>query len=315
MSRAARLSEAARAPYVARAEPTAPVAAFDVDGRRVELTHPGRVLYPGTGFTKADLAAYYLDVAPWLLPHLRDRPLTLGRFPGGVDGRGFAQAELPGAAAWMRTVTLALKNGKTRRFSLVDDRAGLAFLAQMGVLELHVFLGHPRALDRAAAIVFDLDPGEGASILEAAKVALLVRDRLAARGLAAVPKTSGSVGVHVLAPLAEPRPYADTRALANDVAAELAAAHPELVVDRTPRALRRGKVLVDARQNAERLTLAAPYTLRATPRPSASTPVAWGELEAAVAAGDADALAFAPADVLARLATRGDLAATLISLP
>jgi bifunctional non-homologous end joining protein LigD len=284
--------------------PRAGEAELEVDGRRLFFTHLDRVLWPEVGFTKAEMIAYYLAVAGVLLPHLRDRPITVGRFPGGVDGRGFAQSEVPGRPSWIRAAAVALANGAVKRFTLVDERASLAWLAQMGAIELHTFLGTLPDLDRPTAVVFDLDPGEPAGLLEAADVALRLRARLADRGLSAWAKTSGSIGMHVLVPLEGEANYADSRALAQRVAAELASEAPQLVVERMALRERAGRVFIDTRQNARRLTTVVPYSLRSASRPTVSTPVTWAELETAAASRDAGGLVFDARAVLARIAPR-----------
>jgi bifunctional non-homologous end joining protein LigD len=271
---------------------------LELGGRRVELTTPDRVLWPAAGFTKRDLVDYYLRVAPVLLPHLAGRPLTLGRFPEGVEGRGFAQTECRGAPEWLRTEPIRLRGGEIRNYCVVEDEAGLAWLANRSVIELHTFMG----LDRPDAVVFDLDPGEPADVIECAEVALLLRERL---GEGAVVKTSGSVGLHVFAATAAT--YEETRAFARSVAEELEAAHPALVASRTARAARAGKVLVDWMQNAPMRSTVAPYSLRATPWPTASTPVSWTEIGRAVTERRPELLTFLAQDVLDRLDAGGDL--------
>lgn len=287
--------------------PRAGDATVTVDSRSIRFTHLDRVLWPEAGFTKGEMVAYYLAVAPAILPHLADRPLTVGRFPGGVDGRGFAQAEVPGRPEWMRTTTLTLANGKVRAFTLVDDRAGLAWLAQMGCIELHTFLARAPDLERPTMVLFDLDPTPPATLADAAIAACALAERLDARGLASLVKTSGSLGIHVVVPLDEPTTYEATRTLAHAVARELVTRYPERISDALPRADRAGKVLVDVRQNSRRLTMAAPYTLRSAPRPFVSTPVSWIEVERAVGAADSSLLAFEPDAVLTRIAEHGDL--------
>jgi bifunctional non-homologous end joining protein LigD len=273
-----------------------------IDGRALRFTHLDRVLYPATGFTKADLIRYYLAVADVLLTHLRGRPLTLGRFPGGVDARGFAQTEVPGLPDWVRTAPLALADGTVKRFTLVDERAALAWLAQMGTVEIHTFLGALPELERPTMVLFDLDPASADGILDTALVACRLRSRLTDMGLVPLAKTSGGTGMHVVAPLPGDVSYAETRGLAQRIASEIAAVLPELVTMRMARAERRGRVLIDVRQNSARLTTVAPYSLRANTRPTASVPLTWSEVEAAVATGNAGMLVFEAADVIARLA-------------
>jgi bifunctional non-homologous end joining protein LigD len=268
------------------------VTLLDLGGRRVELTTPDRVLWPAAGFTKRDLLDYYLRVAPVLLPHLADRPLTLGRFPEGVEGRGFAQTECRGAPAWLRTEPIRLRGGEIRNYCVVEDEAGVAWLASRSVIELHTFLG----LDRPDSIVFDLDPGEPADIVDCAEVALLLRDHL---GDEAVVKTSGSAGLHVFVPTTAP--YEETRALARRVAEELEAAHGARVISTTDRAARTGKVLIDWMQNAPMRSTVAPYSLRAAPWPTVSTPVSWEEVTRCAAERRPELLTFLAGDVLERV--------------
>lgn len=272
-----------------------------VDGRTIGLTNLDRVLYPEAGFQKRDLVSYMLAIADAMIPEIVDRPLTVGRFPSGVDGRGFAQAEVPGRPDWIAAMPLALANGQVKAFTVVRDRAALVWLAQMGTIEIHAFPGLPHDLERTRTVLFDLDPGAPAGILEAAEVALLVRDALAARGLACRAKTSGSLGIHVMADLDAPVAIAEARALAAAVAREAASARPDRVVVAMDRAARAGRVLVDVRQNAARLTTVVPYSLRSTPRPLVSTPVTWDEVALAVDAADASALVFSASDVLRRI--------------
>jgi bifunctional non-homologous end joining protein LigD len=262
------------------------------------VSSPDRVLWPAAGFRKRDLLDYYLAVAPVLLPHLRDRPLTLGRFPTGVEGRGFAETECRGAPAWLRTEPIRLRSGEIRNYCVVDDEAGLAWLANRSAIELHPFLG----LDRPHAIVFDLDPGAPADIVECAEVALLLRERL---GGDAVVKTSGSVGLHVFVPTTAA--YDDTRAFAHAVAEELADDHPDRVVSTTARAARTGKVLVDWMQNARMRSTVAPYSLRAAPWPTVSTPVAWDEVERCALERRPELLTFLAWDVPGRIERLGDV--------
>ena len=296
------------------AVPSAGSATVTIDGRSIALTNLDRVLYPETGFTKAESIAYHLAIAGTLLSHLRDRALTVGRFPGGVDGRGFAQTEIPGRPPWIRSTPIMLAKGEEKRFTLADDRASLVWLAQMGSIELHSFLAPATDLERPSCVVLDLDPTPPAGLLDAARVSLLVRDALATRGLVGFAKTSGSVGIHVVVPLDGDVTYADTRAVATALAQQLATSHPDHVSARLERAGRAGKVLVDARQNSRRLTMVAAYSLRSTPRPFVSTPVTWEELEAAVRDESVASLVFEPGNVLGRVERHGDLFAPVLRL-
>ena len=272
----------------------------EIDGRAVRLTSLDRVLWPRAGFTKGDLVDYYLGVAPALVPHLAGRALTLGRFPSGVDAHGFAQTECRGAPKWMTTAELPLRSGEVRRYCVVDDAASLAWVANLGTIELHPFLALAARPDEPTAVVFDLDPGAGAGMAECREVALELRTALAARRLESFAKTSGSAGVHVLVPVGPGHPYARTKPFARAVAEELAAARPDLVTAASRRGERRGRVLVDWLQNDRGRSTVAAYSPRATDRPSVSTPVTWDEVERA------SRLDFDAGDVLRRVERIGD---------
>jgi bifunctional non-homologous end joining protein LigD len=278
-----------------------------LDGRDVRISHPERVLWPRIGFTKRALVDYLLAIAPVLLPHIRDRGLTLRRFPEGVDGPGWFQAECRGAPEWMRTFDVVARGGRTWRYCMIDDAAGLAWTANLGTLEIHPFLSTIERPTEPTALVLDLDPGPPAGLLACARLALRLRDTLATIGLPAFVKTSGSLGLHVFVPLAPGHTFERTKAFARALAGRLAADAPDLVTDRVDRDARRGRVYLDWIQNdASRSTVAA-YSLRATPWPLVSTPVGWEELETAVASARPRSLVFGPADVLARVDRVGDV--------
>lgn len=285
----------------------------DVDGRQLTLTNLDKVLYPDTGFTKAEVVDYYSRVAPALLPHLADRPLTVKRYPNGVDGPFFFEKNAPrGTPAWMRTVTLpapgSTKNRETIDYVVVEEVAALVRLANLAALELHVPQWRvPRRARRphTDVIVFDLDPGPPATVVECCEVALLLRDLLVADGFSPVPKTSGSKGMQVSAPVEVDDPELPSR-YAHALARRLEEDRPDLVVSRMTKALRPEKVLVDWSQNNPAKTTVAPYSLRARPEPTVSTPLRWDE----VAAG-AD-LRFTADDVLRRVEELGDLWAPVL---
>ena len=289
-------------------------AELEVDGRRVAVSNLDRVLWPSTGYTKGQMLAYYLRIAAALLPHVRGRPVVLGRFPEGVHGRGWGQFECRGHPEWMATRRLALRTGSARNFCLVNDTPSLAWVANQGVVELHPYLAPADAFDVPASVVFDLDPGAPAAILECGRAALWLRALLDGIGLKAFPKTSGGSGLHVIVPLNTPHDYGHTKAFARDVARRLADTHPDAVVDRMAKSLRVGRVFVDWGQNDQRKQTVAAYSLRATEVPSVSTPVAWDELAAAVARGDGRALAFGPADAIDRVERLGDLHGPVVGL-
>jgi bifunctional non-homologous end joining protein LigD len=267
----------------------------------------GKVLWPAAGFTKADLAAYYRAVAPALLPHLHERPLTLRRFPDGVDGPGWYQTQCRGAPPWLRTCTFGGRRGQVFRMCLADDERALHWLAEQATLELHPLLACCGALDRPRALVLDLDPGPPADVVDCCRVAVRARELLAHGRLEAFAKVSGAAGLHVLVPLAGGDAYGDTKPFARALASQLAADLPELVVTTQRREARAGRVLVDWLQNDPMRSLVAPYSLRALAYPTVSAPVTWDEVERAAADRRPDRLTFLPRDVVARLDRHGDL--------
>jgi bifunctional non-homologous end joining protein LigD len=269
---------------------------------RARLTNLDRVLWPATGFTKGDLIAYYGAVAPALVPHLRGRALTLARFPDGVEGKGFAQMECRGHPDWMAVLALRLRTGATRTYCVVDDLDSLLWVANLNAIELHPYMTRAHRPDEPSGVTLDLDPGPGAGLPECCDVALDVRERVDRAGLQAVVKTSGASGLHVFVPVGEGHTFGQTRAVARELAAELVAARPDAVVDDVAPALRPKRVFVDWMQNMPRRSTVAPYSLRAMPRPSVSTPLTWAEVEKRP-----DALSFGPDAVLERLERLGDL--------
>jgi bifunctional non-homologous end joining protein LigD len=291
--------------------PAAAKVPVEVEGRTLVLTNLGKVLYPETGLTKAEVIDYYTRIAPVLLPHVRGRPLTFKRYPNGVDGSFFFEKNAPNSTPdWVRRVEIATpgstKNRETINFVVLDNLPTLVWAANLASLEFHVPMWQ---VDQAGApidpdlMVFDLDPGPPATIVECCRVALLVRAALAADGLTAVAKTSGSKGLQIYVPL-PPTPAERTSAYARALAQRLEREHPELVVWRMTKALRPGKVLIDWSQNSAAKTTVAVYSLRARPHPTVSTPVSWAEVEAC---RDAAELVFRSDDVLARVARHGDL--------
>jgi bifunctional non-homologous end joining protein LigD len=278
-----------------------------VGGTKVKLSNADKVLYPATGFTKADVARYYAAIAPALLPHLRGRPLTLKRYPNGVDGEFFYQKRCPDhRPEWIRT-TGAIGD-QAVDYCLPDDVRTLMWAANLADLELHVLLARAKRVQCPTVIAFDLDPGEGAGIVECCEVALHVREMFEDLGLESFAKTSGSKGIQVYVPLNDPKvTYAQTKPFAKAVAELLAQRHPKLVVSKQLKTLRTSKVLVDWSQNDDHKTTVCVYSLRAKQTPSVSTPLAWDEVEHALDGADQDALRFGPDDVLARVAQLGDL--------
>ncbi|HET7471631.1 MAG TPA: non-homologous end-joining DNA ligase [Candidatus Limnocylindrales bacterium] len=279
---------------------------LDIDGRAVRLTHPDRVVWPASGTTKRDLVDYLLAVAPVLLPHLRRRAVMLWRFPEGIDGPGWFQAQCRGRPGWVATHAITGRRGDRLEYCLVEEPATLAWLANLGTIELHPHGWTIDAPDEPTGVVFDLDPGPPAGHPAAAAVALRIRDRLAADGLACVVKTSGALGLHVVAPLASGAAFSDAKGYARRVAESLEDETPDLVIARSDRAARAGRVYVDWIQNDRSRQLVAPYSPRAMPVPQVSTPLRWDEVEAAA---DGRPVRLRPGfgEVLERIERFGDL--------
>jgi bifunctional non-homologous end joining protein LigD len=288
-----------------------------VDGRQLSLSNLDKVLYPQTGFTKGEVIDYYTRIAPVLLPHLLHRPLTIKRYPNGVDGPFFFEKNAArGTPSWVRTVNLPVPGSTKDReridYVVVEEVATLVWLANLAAIELHVpqWQVPPRARKpRTDLIVFDLDPGAPADIRQCAEVALLLRELLVADGLDPVAKTSGSKGMQLSAPVRVGDPEDPSR-YAKAAAVRLEREHPKLVVSRMLKSLRPGKVLVDWSQNNPAKTTVAPYSLRARPTPTVSTPLHWAEVESG------PPLTFTAGEVLDRVEADGDLyAATLPDTP
>jgi bifunctional non-homologous end joining protein LigD len=287
----------------------------ELEGRMLKLTNLDKPLYPKPGFTKADLIGYYLTVAPVLLPHLLGRPLTLKRYPDGVDAEHFYEKQCPGhRPEWVQTVSVwSESNGRAIDYCLCQDLPTLLWLANLAAVELHPSLSLARPLECPRTLVFDLDPGRPASIVECCRVALVLREMFAELGMLAFAKTSGSKGLQVYVPLNDDEiAYAQTKPFAHAVADVLEQRHPELVLSSMARARRSGKVLVDWSQNDEHKTTVSVYSLRATPRPQVSTPVDWSEVEQCATARRA-LLTFSAEEVLRRIAEHGDLFAEVLS--
>ncbi|MYW05015.1 non-homologous end-joining DNA ligase [Streptomyces sp. SID3343] len=275
-----------------------------VDGHRLALTHLDKVWWPETGYTKGQALDYYARVAPVLLPHVSGRPVSFIRFPHGVGDTRFYNKHLPaGTPAWVSTIEVVGK-GETRRQVDVNSLATLMWAANLSAIEMHVpqWRTDPEGHDR---LVLDLDPGPGAGLRECREVAVLARDLLARDGLTCVVKTSGSKGLHLYAAI-EPASNKAVSGYAKALAVRLEAEHPALVVHRMAKELRADHVFVDWSQNSTAKTTAAPYTLRAQPEPTVSTPVTWAEIES-----DTE-LNFGPDDVLTRIEREGDLLAALL---
>ncbi|MEV5977189.1 non-homologous end-joining DNA ligase [Streptomyces sp. NPDC052114] len=281
----------------------------EVEGRRLALSNLEKVLYPAAGFTKGELLHYYASTAGALLAHLHNRPVSFLRYPDGPGGqRFFTKNVLPGTPSWVRTAEVPRSEGNARQI-LVEDLSTLMWAANL-VTEFHTPQWQADAPGQADRLVLDLDPGEPATVVECCLAALWLRERLTADGLHVYAKTSGSKGLHLLVPL-EPTPSERVTAYAKELAVEAERERPDLVVHRMTRSLRPGKVFVDFSQNAAAKTTATPYTLRARPEPTVSTPVTWAEVEACA---EPEQLVFTAADIAPRLRRHGDLLGPLINL-
>jgi bifunctional non-homologous end joining protein LigD len=285
-----------------------------VEGQTLTLSNLDKVLYPAAGFTKAQVIDYYERVAPVLLPHIASRPVTIKRYPEGVDGQFFFQKNAPKHPDWVPTASIAspgsTKSRDTIDYILGGDLPTLIWAANLAALELHTPMWRYPSLGKPDLLVFDLDPGQPATVVQCCAVALELRPLLEELGLQSVAKTSGGKGLQLYAPVKNMTSQ-ETSDLAKELAERLEQEQPELVVSRMTKALRPGKVLIDWSQNNSAKTTVAPYSLRARERPTVSTPVTWDEVQACKRAAD---LVFTADDVVARVAESGDLfAGTLAS--
>jgi bifunctional non-homologous end joining protein LigD len=277
----------------------------EIQGKRLKLSNLDKVFYPKTGFTKGQVIDYYTRVSSALLPHLKKRPLTLKRYPNGVDEKYFYEKRCPThRPEWVATAPVE------------SDRHGgpIDYCLNMASIELHPSLSHAPKVEQPRTLAFDLDPGPPAAILECAQVGLWVRDVLGEFGLESFPKTSGSKGMQVYVPLNTPVTYDDTKGFSHALARLLEKQHPKEVVSVMTKDLRKGKVFIDWSQNDEHKTTVSVYSLRAREEPTASTPVTWDEVEAALKKKDADALRFEAPDVIKRVDSDGDLFAPVQTL-
>jgi bifunctional non-homologous end joining protein LigD len=283
---------------------------IEVDGRTLSLSNLDKVLYPEAGFTKGHVIDYYTRVSPVLLPHLRGRPLTLKRYPNGVEGTYFYEKQCPSHAPdWVQTARIGDIN-----FVLCEDLPTLVWLANLADLELHTSLARADGYDSPTVIAFDLDPGPPATIVECAEVALELRMIFEHLGMQAFPKTSGSKGMQVYVPLNSPSSYDVTRPFARGLAELLERRRPNLIVSEMKKSVRGGKVFVDWSQNTSFKTTVNVYSLRARQQPTVSTPLRWEEVEAVTESRDPDDLVFTAPEVVERVAEHGDLFAGVIEL-
>lgn len=289
----------------------------EIDGRKLSLSNLDKVLYPEAQFTKSQVIDFYLRIAPVLLPHLHNRPVTLKRYPDGVNGKFFYEKDKPRFTPdWVATFPVPRRyGGREIQYVLINDLATLVWCANLASLELHPFLHRAPQIAQPTSMVFDLDPGEGADILDCARVAFLLKDFFSRWKLELFPKVSGSRGIQVYLPLNTQVTYVVTRPLAKAIAESLARDHPQLILAEMNKALRSGKVFIDWSQNSDFKTTVSVYSLRAkSGTPHVSLPVSWQMLQQAISRQDSRSLFFTPQDALARVEKNGDLFSTVLTL-
>jgi len=290
-------------------------AQLDIDGTKVDVSNLDKVFYPKTGFTKGQIIDFYVNASPVLLPHLKDRPITLKRYPNGVDGFFFYERNCPPhRPKWIKTADAPRSEGGEVHYCVMDTLPALIWAANLADLELHTFLHKAPAFGRPTAIAFDLDPGPPANIVLCCEIALKLKEVLSRHKLESFPKTSGSKGLQLFVPLNTPATYAQTKTFAHTMAETLEQEFPNIVVSKMQKALRPGKVLVDWSQNDAHKTTVCAYSLRAKDHPTVSTPVLWDEVELTQKKGDAKLLSFESNAVLKRVDKHGDLFAPVLEL-
>ena len=280
-----------------------------VEGRKLTVSNLNKVLYPKAGFTKGQLIDYYIQVAPVLLPQLKDRPLTMKRYPNGVEEPFFYEKNCPAhRPPWVKTARVWSEgNQREMHYCLAQDLPTLVWAANLADIELHTSLARKKDISRPTMMVFDLDPGAPADIVQCCQVGLWLRDLLTAMKLKSWAKTSGSKGLQVYVPLNTPATFDKTKELSRALAQHLERGHPKLVVSKMAKALRAGKVFVDWSQNDEHKTTVNVYSLRAKDQPTVSAPVTWEEVATALRKKKADLLVFPSDRVVQRIAQFGDL--------
>lgn len=289
---------------------------LNVSGKQVPVSNLNKVFYPSVGFTKAQVIDYYIRISPVLLPHLKNRPLTLKRYPDGVSGGFFYEKRCPPYRPdWVQTTPVwSDRNEAEIHFCLANNLPSIVWAANLGDLELHTFLAKAEDVERPTMMVFDLDPGAPADIVSCAQVGLWLKEKLDAQKLQSFPKTSGSKGLQIYVPLNTPVTYDQTKLLSHQLAEQLEREHPEQVVSKMGKNLRTGKVFVDWSQNDRHKTTVSAYSLRAKEKPTVSTPVDWDEVQSAQKKKDPARLSFLSDEVLKRVEQHGDLFEPLLKL-
>jgi bifunctional non-homologous end joining protein LigD len=289
---------------------------LEINDRQIKVSNPEKVLYPATGFKKVDVINYYMEVSPVLLPHLKNRPISLKRYPDGVRGFFFYEKQCPShRPKWVNTARVSSRReAGFIDYCVMNDLAALVWAANLADLELHTFLHRASKLEYPDFIAFDLDPGPPADIINCCEVALLLKEEFDRLELESFPKTSGSKGLQVYVPLNSRITYDKTKGFARAVAEDLEHLYPDLIVSKMKKSLRSGKVLVDWSQNDEHKTTVCAYSLRAKDHPTVSTPVTWKEVAEAKKRGDVGLLTFNSKDVLSRIKRKGDLFEPVLTL-
>jgi bifunctional non-homologous end joining protein LigD len=288
---------------------------LDINGTKVDVTNLKKVFYPKPGFTKGDVIDYYVRISPVLLPHLKERPITLKRYPDGVEGFFFYEKKCPAhRPKWIKTTKVSKSEGGEINYCVINDLPSLVWAANLADLELHTFLHQAPSIGRPTTIAFDLDPGPPADIVLCCKVGLWLKSVFEALQMESFAKTSGSKGLQVYVPINSAATYDRTKAFAHAVAELLESQSPETVVSKMQKSLRRGKVLVDWSQNDDHKTTVNVYSLRAKDYPTVSTPVTWEEVDAVVRKRKASDLSFESKEVLKRVQKMGDLFAPVLHL-
>jgi bifunctional non-homologous end joining protein LigD len=281
----------------------------ELEGRRLPLSNLGKDLYPSYGFTKARILEYYRGISEFILPHLRDRALTLKRYPEGVEREFFFEKRCPGhRPAWVQTAEVPQHEGQPITFCVVNDLETLLWVENLASLELHVPLARADSPETPDSMVFDLDPGLPADILDCGRVALILRDLLSRMGLASYVKTSGQKGLHVFVPLnRKETTFEDTRTFSKAVAEIMQKHYPDLVTAKMAKQQREARVFINWSQNDSSKTMICVYSLRAREKPFVSFPFDWPELENLVGLGDPERLQVLHSDAVRRAGEKGDL--------
>jgi bifunctional non-homologous end joining protein LigD len=291
-------------------------ATIEVEGRQLTVSNLEKVLYPDAGFTKGQLIDYYVRVAPALLPHLRGRPLTVKRYPDGVAGMFFYEKNCPAHRPdWVATAPIWSEgNNRWMDYCMVQDVATLVWAANLADIELHTSLSLAEEMERPTMMVFDLDPGPPANIVQCCQAAMWLKEIFDASDIAAFSKTSGSKGLQLYVSLNAKVTYDVTKQFAHELARKLEREHPDAIVSDMKKSLRKNKVFVDWSQNDQHKTTICVYSLRASQRPTVSAPVTWDEVARCLKNQDPELLVFTADQVLKRVEKLGDLFAPVLKL-